>query len=111
MLKQTFSTSNNHNEINKTLLKLYTQWQLFFHGNCHVTNWNFMLNSLQNKNAQFAGYEQATNLVGIKPKSFREYYTQKAEIYKEQDKFAADQPENENFNYPLIQNYWNISLD
>lgn len=111
MIKQTFCTQTEHGQTNKFMQKVLTEWQLFFHGNCHITNWNFMLNSLQNKNPQFNGYEPATTLVGLKPKSFREYYTQKAETFKEQDKLAADLPELDSFKYPLIQNYWNISLD
>lgn len=111
MIKQTYASSNEHHESNKTLQKFFTQWQIFFHGNTHITNWNFMLNSLQNKNPESPGYESCKQLLSSKPKSFRQYYTQKAEKFKQDvdDKLATE--ERDDLRYPLVQKYWDISLD
>lgn len=110
MIKQTFSTQTHHENVNKNLQKFFTQWQLFFHGNTHVTNWNFMLNSLQNKSPQFAGYEPSTTLLQTKAKSFRQYYTQKAEKFKEPEG-GLGSDDHDDLRYPLIHKYWDISLD
>lgn len=111
MIKQTYASNNEHNSANPALQKFYTQWQMFFHGNTHLTNWNFMLNSLQNKNPEFTGYESSSTLLNIKPKSFRQYYTQKAEKFKQDDDNKLTQEERDDLRYPLIQKYWDISLD
>lgn len=112
LIKQTYSSKKNHTENNKTIAKLMKNWQIFFHGNTHITNYEFMLNYLQVKAPQFKSFENASQLLNIKPKSFREYYTTKAEKFDDRikhDKLIEEQPDD--FRFPYIQNYWKISLD
>jgi hypothetical protein len=115
LIKQTYSNNKQHIEANNLLKKFYHNWQLFFHGNTHITNMNFMLHFLQNRNPQFSGYENAPQVVGIKPKSFREYYAQKAEKFDDRIDSRADDilksEEPSDFRFPKLQNYWNLSLD
>jgi hypothetical protein len=113
MIKQTYSTKKSHQQPNQTLQKIISNWQLFFHGNTHVTNMLFFLNFVQSRNPQFSGFENASQLLGVKTKSFREYYSEKAEkfddrIQKDIDILKEDPVD---LRFPKIQNYWNLSLD
>lgn len=115
MIKQTYSTKKEVHEANKTLQKLLFNWQIFFHGNTHITNMTYMLQFLQNRNPQFTGFESATEVLGMKTKSFREYYTHKAEKFDER---LNDKVENlvkgeepSDLRFPKMQSYWNVSLD
>lgn len=115
MIKQTYSNRKDHVAANKTLQKLLFNWQIFFHGNTHITNMNYMLHFLQNRNPQFQGFENASQALGIKPKSFREYYAQKAEKFDDRVDTKVDNllkgEEPTDFRFPKIQSYWNLSLD
>jgi hypothetical protein len=115
MIKQTYSTKKEDVQANKTLQKLLFNWQIFFHGNTHITNMHQMLNFLQNRNPQFTGYENAPQALGLKLKSFREYYTHKAEKFddrvntKTDDILSSEEPSD--LRFPKLQSYWNLSLD
>jgi hypothetical protein len=115
MIKQTYSTKKEHVESNETIQKLLFNWQIFFHGNTHITNMNYFLNFLQNRNPQFTDFENSSQLLGIKPKSFREYYTHKAEVFEDRidskvsEVIKGEEPTD--LRFPKIQNYWNLSLD
>jgi hypothetical protein len=115
MIKQTYSNNKEHNEANNILKKIFYNWQLFFHGNTHITNMNLMLHFLQNSNPQFSGHDNASQVLGLKLKSFREYYSQKAEKFDDRIDSKADDllksEEPSDFRFPKLQNYWNISLD
>jgi hypothetical protein len=115
MLKQTYSSKKDHTEANATLQKLLFNWQIFFHGNTHITNMNYMLQFLQNSNPQFAGFENAPQALGLKLKSFREYYTHKAEKFDDRVQSKADDlvsgEEPSDLRFPKLQSYWNVSLD
>jgi hypothetical protein len=115
LIKQTYSSNKENTEANNLLRKIFFNWQLFFNGNTHVTNMNFMLHFLQNRNPQFSGNENAAQALGLKTKSFREYYSQKAEKFDDRiDSKADDLLKNEepsDFRFPKLQNYWNLSLD
>ena len=110
-LKQTY-TSSEKSVVNRnqTLEKLANSWQLFFHGNTHVTNFKFMLDFLDAKSPQFAEYESASALIGNKTKSLKEYYAEKAQ--KTDDRISAVvEEEIEDLRAPALQNYYKISLD
>jgi hypothetical protein len=113
MIRQTYSTKKEHIETKRKLQKLLYNWQIFFHGNTHITNMNFMLHFLQNRNPQFSGFESASQGLGLQMKSFREYYTQKAEkldkVTKVDEFIHGEEPTD--LRFPKIQNYWNLSLD
>jgi len=116
IIKQTFFTKKQHLEPNKLLQKAMFNWQLLFHGNVHVTNMNFMLQNLHNKNPQSTGYESTTELTGEKFKLFREYHTKKAEKNEEtnnnskiKEELLGENPAD--FRFPKFHNYWNLSLD
>lgn len=114
LIKQTYSSSKQHTDANKLLKTIFYNWQLFFHGNTHVTNMNFMLQFLHNRNPQFSGHENAAQALGMKVKSFREYYSQKAEKFDDRLDSKADllkYEEPSDLRFPRLQNYWNISLD
>lgn len=111
MIKQTYSTQQQHKDPIKYYRQFFTQWQLFFHGNTHIINMDYMLNFLQNKNPQFTDYESITSALEIKPKSFREYYTHKAEIFKSEKDNILSPEEPDDLRLPKIDNYWNVSLD
>ena len=76
---------------------------------------NYMLNFLQNSNPQFSGFENASQALGMKPKSFREYYTHKAEKFddkvdsKVDDLIKGEEPTD--LRFPKMQSYWNVALD
>ena len=76
---------------------------------------NFFLNFLQNRNPQFSGFDNSAQLLGITPKSFREYYTHKAEKFDDKIDSKIDGlvkgEDPTDLRFPKIQNYWNISLD
>jgi hypothetical protein len=115
LIKQTYSTNKEHTEAKNLLKKLFFNWQLFFHGNTHITNMNFMLHFLQNRNPQFSGHENASQTLGLKLKSFREYYSHKAEKFDDRidtkaDHLIKDEAPSD-FRFPKLQNYWNVSLD
>ncbi len=113
MIKQTYSTKKEHVEVNKVLQKILFNWQIFFNGNTHITNMNYMLHLLQNRNPQFTGYESAPQALGLKLKSFREYYTHKAEkldsVTKVDEFIMGEEPTD--LRFPKVQSYWNVSLD
>jgi hypothetical protein len=69
-----------------------------------------MLRFYQNKNPQFSGYENALKEFNIPQTSFREYYTNKAEKYKQQTGLLNKERE-EDLRFPRVQRYWDISLD
>lgn len=111
LLRQTYtSTQKEVINRNQRIQMLANNWQLFFHGNTHITNFNFMLDFMQARSPQFSGYESASTLLGAKPKSFREYYVQKAEKFDDRiSAFLEEEPED--FRFPALQNYYKISLD
>jgi hypothetical protein len=115
LIKQTYSSTKEHTEANKILKKIFYNWQLFFHGNTHVTNINFMLQFLHNRNPQFSNHENAAQALGMKVKSFREYYSQKAEKFDDRIDSKTDYllkyEEPSDFRFPRLQSYWNLSLD
>jgi len=111
LLTQTY-TSTDKNIITKNpfIQKIANNWHLFFHGNTHITNFNFMLDFMQVRAPQYSGYDNALSLLGAKPKSFREYYVQKAEKFDDRISPILDE-EPEDFRFPALQNYYKISLD
>lgn len=95
---------------NQSLEKFANSWQLFFHGNTHVTNFKFMLDFFEAKSPQFAEYESASGLIGNNFKSFKEYYAEK--MQKTDDRISAVvEEETEDLRVPSLQNYYKISLD
>jgi hypothetical protein len=111
LLKQTYtSTEKVLVTRNPRVQKLVNNWHLFFHGNTHISNFNFMLDFMQVRSPQFSGYESASGLLGAKFKSFREYYVQKAEKFEDRISSILDE-EPEDFRFPPLQNYYKISLD
>jgi hypothetical protein len=110
MIRQTYATRKEHKEVNSTIHKLLTSWQIFFHGNTHITNMQYMLTFFQNRNPQFTSNENIMSHLGLKPTSFREYYTNKAEKYKQSSDLLSKERE-EDLRFPRIQRYWDISLD
>jgi hypothetical protein len=110
LIRQTYSTKKEHKEAMGLVHKLASHWQLFFHGNTHITNIDHMLRFYQNKNPQFTGYENALKEVNLQPTSFREYYTNKAEKYKQQNDLLGKEREDD-LRFPRVQRYWDISLD
>jgi hypothetical protein len=124
-IKQAYSTEGNHLEPNRLLQKTMFNWQLFFNGNTHITNMDFMLKFLQNRNPQFTSFENAGTVLSSKPKSFREYHNEKSEkkltgvdkekVEKKSDKNTIESikeiDQYDSHRYPLMQNYWNQSLD
>lgn len=115
MLKQTYFEKKDHVETNPYIQKLMYNWQIFFHGNTHVTNMNYFLNFLQNSNPQFGDFDNASQLLGLKARSFREYYTHKAEKFDDRVDSKVDDlvhgEEASDLRFPKIQSYWNLSLD
>ena len=111
LLRQTY-TSTDKEVINKNprIQKIANNWHLFFHGNTHITNFNFMLDFMQVRSPQFSGYESASGLLGAKHKSFRQYYVQKAEKFDDRISSILEE-EPEDFRYPALQNYYKVSLD
>lgn len=111
LLRQTY-TSAEKEVINRNsrIEKFVNNWQLFFHGNTHITNFNYFLDFMQVRSPQFSGYESALGLLGSKSKSFREYYVQKAEKFDDEISSILEE-EPEDFRYPPLQNYYKISLD
>jgi len=111
LIRQTYtSTEKQVIYRNPKIQIIVNNWQLFFHGNTHITNFNFMLDFMQVRSPQFSGYESALGLLGAKPKSFREYYVQKAEKFDDRISSILDE-EPEDFRFPPLQNYYKISLD
>lgn len=110
-LKQTY-TSSEKSVVNgsKLLHNLADTWQLFSHGNTHVTNFKFMLKFLEAKSPQFAEYESASVLIGSDSKSFREYYAEKAQVTNDRIS-AVMEDEPQDFRSPALQNYYKVSLD
>lgn len=111
LLRQTYTTPDKSvTHKNKVLSKLIQHWNTFFHGNNHAINFELMLNFLQTKSSQFSEYESATALLTNQPRSFREYYVQKAEKFDDR-LFSTLEEEPEDFRFPALQNYHKISLD
>lgn len=110
-LRQTYTSSQNSAK-NKNLLirNLSDNWQLFFHGNTHVTNFKFMLSFLNSKSPQSADYESASILIGDSQTVFKDYYTEKAQKNQDRINLVKDE-EPEDLRYPALQNYYKISLD
>lgn len=111
LLRQTFTAAEKpiiHK--NNLLIKFWKNWNIFFHGNTHITNFDFMLDFMQSKSPQFNDYESALGLLGHRPKSFREYYVQKAEKFDDRLSSILEE-EPEDFRFPALQNYYKISLD
>lgn len=95
---------------NQLMVKLTNNWQLFFHGNTHVTNFNFMLDYLNAKSPKFSDYECASALIKEYQEGFREYYAEKKQKTNDRINIVKDQ-EPEDLRYPALQNYHKISLD
>ena len=111
LLRQTYtSTEKGIVHRNKMIEKIANNWHLFAHGNTHITNFNFMLDFMQVRAPQFSGYESASGLLGAKPKSFREYYVQKAEKFDDRISAILEE-EPEDFRFPALQNYYKVSLE
>lgn len=112
MIRQSYSSKSSHVLPNKWVQKIVQNWQLFFHGNTHVTNMNFMLNYLHNNNPQFSEYESAAQLMEVKPQSCRQHYVEKAEKFDDK-KFdsISSKEEADDLRFPRLHNYWNLSLD
>jgi hypothetical protein len=110
LIRQTYATQKEHKEVMNLVHKLASNWQLFFHGNTHITNIDYMLRFYQNKNPQFTGYENGLKEFNIPQKSFREYYTNKAEKYNRQHDLL-DKEREEDLRFPRVQRYWDVSLD
>lgn len=109
-IKQTYASQDNKIKNRNAYLKfLVDNWHLFFHGNTHITNFDFMLNQLNGKTPQFTGYENATQLLGINAKSFKEYYSEKDQKSNKDSSNLEEQTED--FKLPVFQNYYKISLD
>lgn len=111
LLRQTYTTADQpvvHR--NKFLIKLFKHWNIFFHGNTHITNFDFMLDFMQSKSPQFNDYESAASLLDYKPKSFREYCIQKAEKFDDRISSILEE-EPEDYRFPALQNYYKVSLD
>lgn len=115
IIKQTFSGKTNHSEPNKILHWFFKNWQLLFHGNTHIINFEEMLDFLHHKNPQLNDYEDASLLLQDKMQSFREYYTNKAEKKEELidskigNLLTSEEPDD--LRFPKVQNYWMQSLD
>jgi len=110
LIRQTYITIEKPVLYKNTFIhKFFNNWHLFFHGNTHITNFNLMLDFMQVRSPQFSGYEKANKLLESKPKSFRGYYVQKAEKFDDRiSPILEEDPED--FRFPALQNYYNLSL-
>jgi hypothetical protein len=111
MIKQSYSNKGAHKEANNLIRKLNFNWQIFFHGNTHITNMFYMLNYLHNHSLQFDNLENAGQLMNLQTKSFRQYYIEKAEKFDDRIKENLVSEEPDDLRFPRLNNYWNISLD
>ncbi len=108
MLKQTYSSTKESSQPNSMMKKMMFNWQIFFNGNTHVTNFEYFLEYLNHSNPQFNEYENMAKVLDMKPASFREYYTNKGELYKAE---KVSEGENGDLRYPQMEKYWGLSLD
>ena len=117
LVKQVYCSSGNFQEPNKILKSLIQSFQLFFHGNTHITNFDNMLTYLQSKEVQNEGYSNICEVLNYKPKPFREYYSHKAEKFVKEEldskivQVTISEKEVDNLTYPDFKSYWNISLN
>jgi hypothetical protein len=80
---------------NRLFNSIATQWQLFFHGNTHITNAEYFLEYVNKKTPQFV----SENLE-LQTKSFNDHYAnKKGNINKDELKL------------PHVHRYWDVSLD
>lgn len=73
-----------------------------------------MLNFLSNKDPLNEGFLDISDKLNFKPRSFREYYSLKAENKgkkAESSNTDVSEKENDHLTHPNYQNYWNISLN
>jgi hypothetical protein len=80
---------------NQLFNNVSTQWQLFFHGNTHITNAMFFLDYVNKKNPQFV-----SESLELDVKSFRDHYANK-----------KGNTSNDDMNLPHVHRYWDVSLD
>lgn len=114
LIKQVYCEESKVIVPNKFLKSVSTGLQLFFHGNNHAINFEKMLNYLNNKDPLNEGYLDICDKLSFKPRSFREYYSLKAESKGQTlDKNSVDVSEKEydHLTQPNYQDYWNISLN
>jgi hypothetical protein len=97
LLRHSYS-KGNATKINDTFHKLNVNWQLTFHGNTHVINFQQMLEKFNKKNYKFDDFDDLNNLMGLKSMSFRDYYTKEVNDISD-------------LNTPHINKYWDVSLD
>ena len=93
-LKNTYATGSIV-QPNPLFNTISTQWQLFFHGNTHITNAKFFLDYVNKKNPQFV----SENLE-LDTKSFSEHYANK-----------KGNTSNDDMSLPHVHRYWDVSLD
>jgi len=110
-LRETYTCPNKSvKNKNKSIKSFVDNWQLFFHGNTHTTNFKFMLNFLNSRSPHFDDYESASKLIGENQTVFKDYYNQKEK--RTSEKIDLNQNEEpDDYRYPILQNYYKISLD
>lgn len=110
-LRKTYTSSEKEvKKKNMLIEKFVDNWQLFFHGNTHITNFKFMMNLLNLKSSNFDDYENASGLQSDISKSFKEYYSEKALITNDRINSLKEE-EPEDLRSPPLQNYYKVSLD
>lgn len=112
LIRQAYCPSGNFQLSNENLKKIIESWQMFFHGNTHMTNFSKMLNFLQGKEYFKDDYESITDVISLKTKPFREYYSHKAEKFStESTENLIIEKEDENIKYPNYTSYWQSHLN
>ncbi len=96
------------------LKSISTGLQLFFNGNTHTVNFEKMLNFLSNKDPLNEGFLDISDKLNFKPRSFREYYSLKAENKGknvQNTNIDVSEKEYDHLTHPKYTDYWNVSLN
>jgi hypothetical protein len=114
LIKQVYCEESKLVVPNKFLKSVSTGLQLFFNGNTHTINFEKMLNFLSNKDPMNEGFLDISDKLNFKPRSFREYYSLKAEKKgktEENSNIDVSEKEYDHLTHPNYLDYWKVSLN
>jgi hypothetical protein len=101
----------SHQQSVNLLRKVIESYHLFANGNNHIINYSKMLGFLQGKDSQNEGYSDLADALYVTPKSFREYYSYKLDVFSKDSNTKIEEDEKENLTYPHYSLYWQNSLN
>lgn len=113
IIKQTYFKGEKFNEPEKFAKMIQNSWNLFFHGNNHLINFDKMINFYSLKTANNEGYENLAKNLSFQTKNMSEHYNSRAgkDVLEDLNNEELHKNSSKSILFPLTTNYLKVSLN